>query len=59
MEYFVIEFDSQCIGNALDKRYWVKRIVLKPSTSLRAQLHRAFPQERPGSDNFVHGARVL
>lgn len=58
MDYFVIEFDTQ----VCDWQRFRQEILGKTncaqaaSTSLRAQLHRAFPQQRPGSDNFVHGS---
>ena len=58
MDYFVIEFDSQvCSWQRFRQEILGKTNCAQAiRTSLRAQLHHAFPQQRPGSDNFVHGS---
>ena len=54
----MVEFDSQ----RCDWRRFRQEIVGNTNCaqayehSLRAGLHRLFPQARPGSDNFVHGS---
>jgi hypothetical protein len=58
MDYFVIEFDTQ----VCDWQRFRQDILGKTNcaqaveSSLRATLHHEFPQQRPGSDNFVHGS---